>query len=581
MAGRVIQGFFIGGGRLAPVPAPLPGPAAVQRFATRSSGPPPGPPQPAFARAGGQVVQQRPAPGRPPLVHVAPTAAAPAGGRSAPAPAPAPVLQRFGGDGSFAIDPGQVGLARSGGMPLPRVLLARMEAAFGADFSGVRVHVGPQAARIGALAFTTGNDLYFAPGQYQPDSVRGRQLIGHELAHVVQQRQGRVRAPAAEIAVVQDRALEAEADRLGMKAASGASLPAAPVQAQPRPGGYAPGALHRLSVVQRAQGEKRKREQEDDAPPPQSEPEKKRLRLASPSLFPISNARYTEFGPVKQTDLNGEGGRSKQNFFTIASTGKKVNKPNAIRLRYIKEGKIHSYMKVNGGFVNYGMNEAGGPSLTFNMGYRYQGDKKYKNNGTDMSHHKVNPHGEDWTTTGFRTEFERSSFAGKDNGLADWLKSNNFPVSGNTGRPDTHVISIWINYSSCLGCATTIENFHTWLSTQLGNDFLLRVKFLRPHDLMEDASSAQLDTAKNFISSIGRLRAKGIHVRMQPVASAEKVLKRVKLKYSEDEKTRLAVNHSGVKNILTEDQYAYLTQSWTNMGVNRKQPSVTTTTSLN
>ncbi len=129
------------------------------------------------------------------------------------------VAQPKGGVVHTQVDPTGLGLARSGGQQLPGPLLAKMEAAFGADFSSVRVHVGPQAARIGAIAFTTGNDLYFAPGRYQPDSVQGQQLIGHELAHVIQQRQGRVRAPGSGVAVVQDHALEAEADRLGAKAA--------------------------------------------------------------------------------------------------------------------------------------------------------------------------------------------------------------------------------------------------------------------------------------------------------------------------------------------------------------------------
>ncbi len=117
------------------------------------------------------------------------------------------------------VDPVQLGLAHGGGKPLPAPLLAKMEAAFGADFSAVRVHVGPQASRIGAIAFTTGNDLYFAPHRFQPESMQGQQLIGHELAHVIQQRQGRVRKPASGIAVVQDRVLELEADRLGTRAA--------------------------------------------------------------------------------------------------------------------------------------------------------------------------------------------------------------------------------------------------------------------------------------------------------------------------------------------------------------------------
>jgi hypothetical protein len=64
--------------------------------------------------------------------------------------------------------PGPLGLASSGGRrPLPEAVRGKMEAAFGADFSGVRVHVGPQAERIGAIAFTLGSDIYFAPGRFQ------------------------------------------------------------------------------------------------------------------------------------------------------------------------------------------------------------------------------------------------------------------------------------------------------------------------------------------------------------------------------------------------------------------------------
>jgi hypothetical protein len=118
------------------------------------------------------------------------------------------MVQRSGGDGVYPITAVQLGLARGGGRPLSDVLLAKMEAAFGEDFSAVRVHVGPQASRIGAIAFTTGNDLYFAPGQYQPDTQKGQQLIGHELAHVIQQRRGRVRTLGSGLAIVQDRALE-------------------------------------------------------------------------------------------------------------------------------------------------------------------------------------------------------------------------------------------------------------------------------------------------------------------------------------------------------------------------------------
>jgi ribosomal protein S18 acetylase RimI-like enzyme len=126
-------------------------------------------------------------------------------------------IQRRPGVDAFQVDL----RPRSGGWPLPRDVQAKMEAALGANFSDVRVHVGPEASAIGALAFTWGSDLHFAPGQYNPHTPHGQFLLGHELAHVVQQRAGRVANPfGSGVAVVQDHALEAEADRLGRMAST-------------------------------------------------------------------------------------------------------------------------------------------------------------------------------------------------------------------------------------------------------------------------------------------------------------------------------------------------------------------------
>lgn len=106
-------------------------------------------------------------------------------------------------------------LVGHGGQPLPMNVRQRMEAAFRTTFADVRVHVGPLATSIGALAFTHGSHIHFAPGQYNPDTPRGQQLLGHELAHVVQQRTGRVRNPfGSGVAIVHDPALEAEAARV-------------------------------------------------------------------------------------------------------------------------------------------------------------------------------------------------------------------------------------------------------------------------------------------------------------------------------------------------------------------------------
>ena len=127
-------------------------------------------------------------------------------------------IQRKSGNGVEAF---QVPLQpKSGGQPIPDQVRAKMETAFGMDFSDVRVHVGQEASSIGAIAYTWGTNIHFAPGQYNPHTIQGQKLLGHELWHVVQQKSGRVSNPfGSGVAVVQDHALEAEADRMGVKAA--------------------------------------------------------------------------------------------------------------------------------------------------------------------------------------------------------------------------------------------------------------------------------------------------------------------------------------------------------------------------
>lgn len=125
--------------------------------------------------------------------------------------------------------------ASTGGAPMPAPVQAKMEHAFGADFSAVRVHEGPQAEAMGALAYTQGTDIHFAPGQYAPGSQRGQELLGHELTHVVQQAQGRVSTPAQGKGGVinEDPSLEREADQLGARAARGEQVSRSPAPARP------------------------------------------------------------------------------------------------------------------------------------------------------------------------------------------------------------------------------------------------------------------------------------------------------------------------------------------------------------
>ena len=87
---------------------------------------------------------------------------------------------------------------RGKGEPLPEAVKNDMQQQLQADFSTVRIHNSGEAAAlaagINARAFTVGNDIFFATGEYAPDSAEGRKLLAHELTHVVQQCDGVARA---------------------------------------------------------------------------------------------------------------------------------------------------------------------------------------------------------------------------------------------------------------------------------------------------------------------------------------------------------------------------------------------------
>lgn len=102
--------------------------------------------------------------------------------KSAPGPAGVPVSPEMASE---------IQGMSGGGSLLDSQTRSFMEGRFGADFGRVRIHTGPQAASLSsdlnALAFTVGSDIMFAQGRYSPYSQAGRQLLAHELTHVVQQ----------------------------------------------------------------------------------------------------------------------------------------------------------------------------------------------------------------------------------------------------------------------------------------------------------------------------------------------------------------------------------------------------------
>ncbi len=138
--------------------------------------------------------------------------AAPRGPQRASLPAPAP---------RAPVSSAPNTAPAAGGQPLSAELRQFMEPRFAADFSAVRIHADERAAQanrqLQARAFTVGNQIHFAAGQFRPETGDGRELVAHELTHTIQQgaaRQGRdlQRSAAAEVSAASQPAIQ----RLGI-----------------------------------------------------------------------------------------------------------------------------------------------------------------------------------------------------------------------------------------------------------------------------------------------------------------------------------------------------------------------------
>ena len=108
------------------------------------------------------------------------------------------VVQRASGSSGKAKMPSktesQIQSLSGGGAPLSRAETGFFEPRFGRSFDNVRIHTGDaadQAAKsINARAFTLGNNIAFAKGEYDSSSTAGRTLMAHELTHTIQQSAG-------------------------------------------------------------------------------------------------------------------------------------------------------------------------------------------------------------------------------------------------------------------------------------------------------------------------------------------------------------------------------------------------------
>jgi hypothetical protein len=98
---------------------------------------------------------------------------------------------------------GSAAIPKGTGSPLSGEVRSRMEPKLGADLSDVKVSTSAASAaassKLGARAFTIGNEVHFNSGEYGPGTKEGDKLLAHELTHVVQaKRSGVVQRKADE-----------------------------------------------------------------------------------------------------------------------------------------------------------------------------------------------------------------------------------------------------------------------------------------------------------------------------------------------------------------------------------------------
>lgn len=101
------------------------------------------------------------------------------------------VVSESGGEKTQEPKPAAESHSHGGAQSLDAGTRSQMESAFGENFGDVRVHTGKGAGdaskELGARAFTRGRDIYFNEGEYNPSTREGKELLAHELTHVVQQ----------------------------------------------------------------------------------------------------------------------------------------------------------------------------------------------------------------------------------------------------------------------------------------------------------------------------------------------------------------------------------------------------------
>ncbi|GGN43235.1 hypothetical protein GCM10010842_30510 [Deinococcus daejeonensis] len=142
---------------------------------------------------------------------------------------------------------------RGAGNPLPEAVQRHLEQGLNHDLSRVRIHDDAEADKLAkgmnAIAFTTGTDIFFQSGRFNPNTQSGLELLAHEVTHTVQQSQGRVGR-----GIDPDAGLEREARAMGAKLAQ--VMPSSKSLMPPvahRSGPHAPGVYNRQAALGRVQ----------------------------------------------------------------------------------------------------------------------------------------------------------------------------------------------------------------------------------------------------------------------------------------------------------------------------------------
>ena len=114
------------------------------------------------------------------------------------------------------------------GKDLSKAMEQRLNERFGVPLAGLRVYEDEGLSEMGQRGYAKGNEIHLAEGEFNQNSESGRELLYHEVGHVVQQGMGIARGEG----ILENSSLESQADA-GLAASDSFQMPssdAGPVQ---------------------------------------------------------------------------------------------------------------------------------------------------------------------------------------------------------------------------------------------------------------------------------------------------------------------------------------------------------------